>query len=62
MNVEDLKKLLKENRIHFYSYWGKRKLIDLANINNLLPEVKEPEKNQRKNQKRKNLSTLIMND
>ena len=44
MNVEDLKKLLKENRIHFYSYWSKRKLIDLANINNLLPEVKEPEK------------------
>ena len=44
MNVEDLKKLLKENRVHFYSYWGKRKLIDLANINNLLSEVKEPEK------------------
>ena len=45
MNVEDLKKLLKENRIHFYSYWSKQRLIDLANINNLLPEVKkEPEK------------------
>ena len=41
MNVEDLKKLLTENRIHFYSYWGKQRLIDLANINNLLPEVKE---------------------
>ena len=48
MNVEDLKKLLKENRIHFYSYWGKRKLIDLANINNLLPEVKEPVKEPEK--------------
>ena len=44
MNIEDLKKLLKENGIHFYSYRGKRKLIDLANINNLLPEVKEPGK------------------
>ena len=30
MNVEELKKLLKENRIHFYTYWGKQKLIELA--------------------------------
>ena len=43
MNTEDLKKLLKENGIHFYSYWGKPKLIDLAKINNLLPEPKKPE-------------------
>ena len=43
MNTEDLKKLLKEkNRIHFYSYWGKNKLIDLAKINKLIPEP-EPE-------------------
>ena len=47
MNTEDLKKLLRENGIHFYSYWSKPKLIDLAKINNLLPEPKpepEPEK------------------
>ena len=43
MNTEDLKKLLKENRVHFYSYWGKNKLIDLARINKLIPEP-EPEK------------------
>ena len=44
MNNEDLKKLLRENGIHFYSYWSKPKLIDLAKINNLLPEPKpEPE-------------------
>ena len=43
MNTEELKKLLKENRVHFYSYWGKNKLIDLAKINKLLPEP-EPEK------------------
>ena len=42
MNTEDLKKLLKENRVHFYSYWGKGKLIDLARINKLIPEP-EPE-------------------
>ena len=38
MNTEDLKKLLKENGVHFYSYWGKNKLIDLARINKLIPE------------------------
>ena len=47
MNTEELKKLLKENRVHFYSYWGKNKLIDLARINKLIPEPKpeleEPE-------------------
>ena len=42
MNTEELRKLLKDNRIHFYSYWGKNKLIDLAKINKLLPEP-EPE-------------------
>ena len=36
MNIEELKKLLKENKIHFYTYWSKQKLIELANINNLL--------------------------
>ena len=44
MNMEELKKLLKENRVHFYSYWGKGKLIDLAKINKLIPEPEEPEK------------------
>ena len=44
MNTEDLKKLLKENRVHFYSYWSKPKLIDLARINKLIPEPDpEPE-------------------
>ena len=38
MNTEDLKKLLKENGVHFYSYWGKNKLLDLAKINKLIPE------------------------
>ena len=42
MNTEELKKLLKDNRVHFYSYWGKNKLIDLAKINKLIPEPEEP--------------------
>ena len=36
MKTEELKKLLKENRICFYSYWGKKKLIDLARMNKLM--------------------------
>ena len=44
MNTKDLRKLLKDNGICAYTYWGKDKLIDLAKINNLLPEPKpEPE-------------------
>ena len=44
MNTEELKKLLKENGVHYYSYWSKNKLLDLANINKLIPEPKpEPD-------------------
>ena len=44
MNTEELRKLLKSNGICAYTYWGKDKLIELAKINNLLPEEpKEPE-------------------
>ena len=39
MNIKELKKLLKENEIHFYSYWGKKKLIALVNEHNLLPKT-----------------------
>ena len=42
MNTEELRKLLKNNGVVAYSYWGKNKLIDLAKINKLLPEP-EPE-------------------
>ena len=47
MSVDELRKLLKENRIHFYTYWSKQKLIELANINNLLPK-EEPKKEEPK--------------
>ena len=42
LSMEELRKLLKENRVCFYSYWGKGKLEDLARINKLIPE-EEPE-------------------
>ena len=35
MNIDDLRKLLKENEIHFFTYWSKQRLIDLAKINDL---------------------------
>ena len=44
--MEELRKLLKENGVCFYSYWGKGKLEDLARINKLIPEEEpkqEPE-------------------
>ena len=45
MNVEELKNLLKENRIHFYTYWGEQKLMELAKINDLLPtKIEVPKK------------------
>ena len=50
MNTEELRKLLKDNRVHFYSYWGKNKLIDLARINKLIPEP-EPEPEEPKTPK-----------
>ena len=31
MNVRELKTLLKENKINFYTYWDKKRLIVLAN-------------------------------
>ena len=43
MNTEELRKLLKNNGVVAYSYWGKNKLIDLAKINKLLPEPEQPE-------------------
>ena len=39
MNKKELKTLLKENNIHFYSYWDKKRLTDVANEHNLLPQI-----------------------
>ena len=52
MNTEELRKLLKDNGIVAYTYWGKDKLIDLAKINKLLPEP-EPEPEEPETPKKK---------
>ena len=38
VNTKELKKILKENKIHYYSYWDKKKLLDLATKHGLLAE------------------------
>ena len=41
MNIYELRKLLKEKGVTFYSYWNKQRLIELAKINDLLPKEEE---------------------
>ena len=60
MNIKELKTLLKENNIGFYAYWGKKKLVDLANEHDLLPKP-EPEKEKSKNVKYDKLKTIRNN-
>ena len=60
MNIRELKTLLKENKIHFYTYWDKKKLIALANEHDLLPKI-EPEKEKRKNVNYDRLKTIKQN-
>ena len=50
MTIKELKTLLKENNVHFYSYWDKKKLVALANEHNLLPKA-ELEEEKSKNVK-----------
>ena len=58
MNTEELRKLLKENGVVAYTYWGKDKLNDLAKINKLLPEP-EPEPEEPETPKKKNKLAAI---
>ena len=43
MNIGELRKLLKEKGVTFYTYWNKQRLIELAKINDLLPKEEEEE-------------------
>ena len=38
MNIRELKKILKENKLRSCSYWDKKRLIALANEHDLLPK------------------------
>ena len=48
MNIDELRKLLKENGVMFYTYWGKQRLKELAEIINLLPKEEEPKEEKPK--------------
>ena len=39
MNIRELKTLIKDNKIKFYTYWDKKKMVTLANEHNLLPKT-----------------------
>ena len=60
MNIRKLKTLLKENKIHFCSYWDKKMLIALANENDFLPKT-ELEKKKSKDPKYDRLKTIKQN-
>ena len=60
MNIRELKTLLKENKIIFCSYLEKKRLIALANENDLLPKT-ELEKETSKDPKYDRLKTIKQN-
>ena len=60
MKVKELKTLLTENKIHFYTYWDKKKLIALANEHKLLPKT-EPKKEKSKDVNYDRLKTIRKN-
>ena len=60
MNIGELKTLLKKNKIHFCSYWDKKRLIALANEHDLLPKT-ALEKEKSKDVKYDRLQTIKQN-
>ena len=59
MNSKELKTILKENKIHFYSYWHKKKL-GLAVKHGLLAE-EAPKREKSKDPKFDRLKTIMHN-
>ena len=37
-SVRELKAILKENKVHFFAYWSKKRLLVLVNEHDLLPK------------------------
>ena len=60
MNIKDLKTILKENNVHFYTYWDKKKLVASANEHDLLPKP-EPKKEKSKDVEYNRLKTIRHN-
>ena len=65
MNIKELKTLLKKNKIHFYTYWDKKKLTALANEHDLLPKPeleKEKSKDDRLKPIKQNPRKVMLED
>ena len=60
MNIKELKTILKESKIHFYTYWDKKRLLALANEHDLLPKT-ELEKEKSKDVKYDRLKKIKQN-
>ena len=60
MNIRELKTLLKDYKIKFYTYWDKKRLVALANEHNLLPKT-ELEKEKSNDVKYDRLKTIKKN-
>ena len=60
MNIKELKTILKENNIDFYTYRDKKRLVALANEHDLLPKT-ELEKEKSKDVKYDRLKTIKQN-
>ena len=64
MNIKELKTILKENKIHFHTYWDKKRLVALANEHNLLPktELEKDVKYDRLKMIKQNLRKVMLED
>ena len=65
MNIRELKTILMENKIHFYTYWDKKRLIALANEHDLLPQTeleKEKSKDDRLKTIKQNPRKVMLED
>ena len=61
MKIGELKTLLTENKINFYTYWNKKRLIALANEHDLLPKIEVKKEENSKDAKYDRLKTIRHN-
>ena len=61
MKAGELKTLLKENKINYYTYWNKKKLIALAKEHDLLPKIEIEKELKSKGDKYDRLRTIRHN-
>ena len=61
MNIKELKSILKENNIKFYTYWDKKRLVSLANEHNLLLPKTEIDKEKSEDVNYDRLKTIKKN-